>query len=92
MVSILACTATWCGPCRAMHPLLNELTQRYQGTITVRVLDCDDPNDRETITSYRVSGVPTYILVKDGVEQKRQVGADRQALQALFEQGAQLNS
>lgn len=56
--------ATWCGPCRALAPKLDEIAKEYAGKITVAKVDIDQ--NRETPASYGVRGVPTLALFKDG--------------------------
>lgn len=66
---ILYFTAAWCGPCRMISPIMNELTL----TIDVEKVDVDSKDDR--VMKYKIKAVPTFILVdENGVELKRMVG------------------
>ncbi len=65
--------AEWCGPCRMVAPILDEIAQEYSGKLTVAKLNIDDnpmtPND------YSVRGIPTMILFKGGKPVETKVGA-----------------
>jgi len=64
--------APWCGPCRALHPTIEELTREYAGRITIGKLNVDEnPNTAEC---YQVYSIPTLIIMKDGSEADRIVG------------------
>lgn len=65
--------AAWCGPCRSIAPVLEELASEYAGKLKVCKLNVDE--GQETATSYEVMSIPTLILFKDGSIQKRLVGA-----------------
>jgi thioredoxin 1 len=64
--------AQWCGPCKAIAPLLDELAQKYAGKIKVAKLDVD--NNPATPPKFGVRGIPTLILFKDGQVKATQVG------------------
>jgi thioredoxin 1 len=65
--------AEWCGPCRAIAPILEELAGDYEGKLTIAKLDVDaNPN---TAMKYRVMSIPTLILFKDGQVVDTIVGA-----------------
>ena len=76
-------TATWCGPCKKIAPIVDALAGEYAGKVKVGKLDIDaNPN---TPVKYRVRGVPTLILFKDGAEANRLVGAvPKKRIEALF--------
>jgi thioredoxin 1 len=74
--------ATWCGPCKAIAPLLDELAQKYEGKLKIVKLDVDsNPN---TAPKFGVRGIPTLILFKDGQVQATQVGLLNKAELANF--------
>lgn len=56
--------APWCGPCRAIAPILEELTQEYEGQIQVAKMNVDE--NPATPSKYGVRAIPTLILFKDG--------------------------
>ena len=65
---ILYFTAAWCGPCRMISPIMNELML----TIDVEKVDVDSKDDK--VMKYKIKAVPTFILVdENGVELKRMV-------------------
>jgi thioredoxin 1 len=65
--------ASWCGPCRLMAPLMEWAALTYAGRLTVGKLEADgNPGSRD---AYRVQGLPTLILFRDGVEIDRHEGA-----------------
>ena len=65
--------ASWCGPCRLMAPLMGWAAQTYAGQLKVTKLEADgNPLSRDR---YRVQGLPTLILFKEGQEVARHEGA-----------------
>lgn len=56
--------ATWCGPCRMLAPVVEELAAEYAGKVKVCKLDVDQAPDASA--KYRISSVPTIIFFKDG--------------------------
>jgi thioredoxin len=64
--------ATWCGPCKAMEPIIKEMIKKYDGRATILEINIDD--QRGLATDYMVQSIPTLILFKDGQEVKRLVG------------------
>ena len=64
--------APWCGPCRVVHPVLEEMDAE-RGDLKIVSLNVDD--NQQTAATYEVLSIPTLILFKDGVEKKRIVGA-----------------
>ncbi len=69
---LLDFTATWCGPCKALKPLIEKVAQSHAGRLKVLQLDIDDSPD--TPSRFNIRGVPTVIVFKDGKEVARQVG------------------
>ncbi|MGH7476433.1 MAG: thioredoxin TrxC [Longimicrobiales bacterium] len=65
--------ADWCGPCKIMAPLLDEIAHSRRGRLLVAKLDTDaNPN---TSLRYQIRGIPTLIVFRDGQEAVRQTGA-----------------
>ena len=56
--------ATWCGPCRMMAPVIEELAEEYDGKVKIGKLDVDENSD--IAARYGVMSIPTIILFKDG--------------------------
>ena len=64
--------ATWCGPCRMLGPVIEELTTEYEGRVVVGKVDVD--NNQEFAAKYGVRNIPTVLVFKDGEVVGRQVG------------------
>ena len=65
--------APWCGPCRMVAPILDDLATDYTGRVTIAKVNTDE--NSQWATKYGVQGIPTMIFVKDGKEVDRVVGA-----------------
>ena len=65
--------ADWCGPCKAIAPIVEELAREYEGRLKVMKLDVDE-NPR-TASTYQVQSIPTLLVFKDGRLAERIVGA-----------------
>jgi thioredoxin 1 len=65
--------AEWCGPCRMIAPVLDELSRDYKGRLTVAKLNVDE--NQETPARYGIRGIPTLMLFKDGAVIGTKVGA-----------------
>ena len=56
--------AVWCGPCRAVAPIVEQLADEYDGRAVIGKLDVD--NNRDTAMKYGIQAIPTLFLVKNG--------------------------
>ena len=65
--------APWCGPCRFVAPVLEEIAQEKEGSLTILKLNIDE--NQRTAMEYGVMSIPTMILYKDGQPVKQVVGA-----------------
>lgn len=65
--------ATWCGPCKTMAPILDQLKDELKGK--VRILKIDVDKNQEAANKFKVRGVPTFVLFKSGEIQWRFSGA-----------------
>ena len=65
--------APWCGPCRAIAPIVEELAKTYQGKVNFVKMNVDD--NQNTPSQYGVRGIPTLILFKGGQILNQVVGA-----------------
>lgn len=64
--------AEWCGPCRMIAPVLENLAEEYAGSLKIAKLDVD--NNPQTSMKFGVQSIPTMILFKDGKEAERIIG------------------
>ncbi len=64
--------ATWCGPCRALKPVLEAVSQQANGAYKVVGVDVDECQD--LAATYGIASIPTLIVFKNGVEVKRSSG------------------
>ena len=79
--------APWCGPCRAVGPIIEGLAGEYVGKIKVGKLNVDD--NPQTAMQFRVMSIPTVILFKDGQPVETMIGAQpKSAYQARINQHA----
>lgn len=65
--------AEWCGPCRLMSPILDELAPAYKGKLKIGKLNVDENQDAPT--KFGVMNIPTMIFFKNGKETERFIGA-----------------
>lgn len=64
--------AEWCGPCRMMAPILEEVAKSYEGKVKMGKMNVDE--SPQTPGKFGVTGIPTIIFLKDGKEVDRLVG------------------
>lgn len=65
--------ADWCGPCKMMAPVVEQLAEELEGKAKVGKLNIDENMD--IAEKYRVMNIPTFLIFKDGQEKERIVGA-----------------
>lgn len=77
--------AQWCGPCKMVAPILDEIAVEYQGRLKVAKLNVDDNPD--TPPKYGVRGIPTLMIFKNGNAEATKVGAlSKSQLTAFIDQ------
>lgn len=77
-------TATWCGPCRQLAPIIDQVSNDYAGRAKVGKLDIDD--NSSIAARYGIRGVPTMLVFRGGKEVGRQVGlVPRPTVSSLLE-------
>ena len=74
--------AEWCGPCKVIAPVLEELAAEYDGRLTIAKLNVDD--HREATEKFNIRGIPTLILFKNGEPEATKVGALSKSQLAAF--------
>jgi thioredoxin 1 len=76
--------APWCGPCRAIAPILDKLAGEYEGKLTIAKVNTD--NDVVNASELGIQGIPTLIIFKGGKEVERLVGSRPEAAyRAIFD-------
>ncbi len=81
---VVDCYADWCGPCRMIAPIVEDLANVYTGRVAFAKVDVDQ--SPEISRTYHVSSIPTLLFFKNGEMIDRQVGAlPKHALQARVE-------
>lgn len=77
--------AEWCGPCKMIAPILDEIADEYENKIKVAKLNIDE--NPQTPPNYSIRGIPTLMLFKDGQVEATKVGAvSRTQLMAFIDQ------
>lgn len=83
-VTLVDFYADWCGPCRMIAPIMEELADEYAGKAVIAKVDVD--NSQNTASKYNVTSIPTVIMFVDGQEVKRVVGVrDKATFRALLD-------
>ena len=77
--------AEWCGPCKMIAPVLEEIATEYAGKLKVAKLNIDENPD--TPPKYGIRGIPTLMLVKDGNVEATKVGAVSKSQLSAFIDG-----
>ena len=65
--------AVWCGPCKMIHPVIEEMAQEFEGKALMVKLDVD--LNKETAIKYGIRNIPTVLFIKNGEVVDKQVGA-----------------
>ena len=77
--------AEWCGPCKMIAPILDEIAEEYDGRVKVCKVDVDE--NQETAARFAVRGIPTLMLFKNGEVEATKVGALNKSQLAAFLDG-----
>lgn len=72
-VALIDFWAVWCGPCRMLSPVVDEIAEEYAGKITVAKCNVDDAED--VAAQFGIRSIPTLLFFKDGVLADKTVGA-----------------
>lgn len=83
-VTVVDFWAQWCGPCRAIAPIIEELADEYAGTVLIGKVDVDA--NQELAMQYSIRSIPTILILKDGEVVEKHVGAiTKPALQSKID-------
>ncbi len=78
--------AVWCGPCKIMNPIVDELEKEFEGKVEFEKIDVDKDNEKSS--KFGVMSIPTFVVLKDGQEVGRKIGAVPKAELTKLIQGA----
>jgi thioredoxin 1 len=76
-VTLVDFWAPWCGPCRMIAPVVEELAEEYEGKAKIAKVNTDD--ERHTAMKYGIRSIPTLIIFKDGKPVDHIIGAQSKA-------------
>lgn len=83
-VTLVDFYADWCGPCRMIAPIVEELSNEMAGKATIAKLDIE--NAQTTAQNFQVTSIPTIILFKEGKEVERVIGVkDKASLKKMID-------
>jgi thioredoxin len=72
---LVDCWAPWCMPCRAQHPILEEVADKFQGKALITSLNTEE--NRDAAYRLNIHSIPTLVLFKDGKEKRRFIGLQK---------------
>jgi len=78
--------AAWCGPCKMIAPILEEIASEYAGKLTIAKVNVDE--NQETAAKFGIRGIPTLMLFKNGQVSATKVGALSKSQLTAFLDGA----
>lgn len=73
MITLIDFYADWCGPCKAMAPIFEEVEKTYEGKVEFKKVDVEE--DTSQAEKFGVMSIPTFVILKDGTEVDRKIGA-----------------
>lgn len=71
-VTLIDYWAEWCGPCKIMNPILDELEKEYAGKVEIQRINVDEQPEKASAAG--VMSIPTYVIMKEGKEVGRKIG------------------
>ena len=76
---VIDCKASWCGPCKVIHPFIKNLSNTMTNTIFMEV-DVEDEDHADTVNQFAVTAMPTFIYMKNGRVIDKTMGADQKKI------------
>ncbi len=76
-ISVIDFWAEWCGPCKMITPIIEELSKEYEGKATIGKLNVDE--NPEVSMKYGIRNIPTILILKNGEVVEKQVGVTTKA-------------
>lgn len=73
MLKLIDFYADWCGPCKIMAPIFEEIEKNYEGKVEFQKIDVEA--DQEMAAQYGIMSIPTFVILKDEKEVDRRTGA-----------------
>jgi thioredoxin 1 len=73
MIQLIDFYADWCGPCQVMKPMFDEVEKDYGSKVEFKRIDVE--TDNESAAQYGIMSIPTFVILKEGKEVSRRVGA-----------------
>ncbi len=81
--------AEWCGPCRTLGPVIEELTKEYENNDKVKIFKLNIDEEKELASKFNVMSIPTLILFKNGNEVQKMTGVkSKEELKELIEKNS----
>ncbi|RDU66695.1 thioredoxin [Helicobacter didelphidarum] len=77
-VALVDFWAPWCGPCKMLSPVIDELAKEYEGSAKICKVNTDE--EEELSTSFGIRSIPTIIFMKDGQPKETLIGAQSKAV------------
>ncbi len=74
-VELLDFWAEWCGPCKIMEPIFEEIEKDYHNKMTITKINVDEEEHRALVEKYNVMSIPTYLFMKNGEVVDQLIGA-----------------
>ncbi len=74
-IELLDFWAVWCGPCKIMEPIMDEIEKEYANKVTIRKINVDEEEHQQLVQQYNIMSIPTYILKNKGEVVDHFVGA-----------------